>query len=121
MPGGQAVSLGMLVAALFAVPIGIAHAGAAMWVPTTLLAGLGVALLSSAIPYSLEMAALRRLPRRVFGILVSATPAVGAACGAIVLGERLGALQWLAIACIIGASAGGAATSNRRAPDQAIA
>jgi inner membrane transporter RhtA len=80
-----------------------------------------VALLSSAVPYSLEMAALRRMPRHVFGILVSATPAVGAACGAIVLGERLGALQWLAIACIIGASAGGAATSSRPIADQAIA
>ena len=112
---GQAVSLGMLVAALFAVPIGIAHAGAAMLVPTTLLAGLGVALLSSAVPYSLEMAALRRMPRHVFGILVSATPAVGAACGAIVLGERLSALQWLAIACIIGASGGGAASAGRAA------
>jgi inner membrane transporter RhtA len=109
---GQAVSLGMLVAALFAVPIGAAHGGSAMLAPGALLAGLGVALLSSAVPYSLEMAALRRMPRHVFGILVSATPAVGAACGALVLGERLDALQWLAIACIIGASAGGAATAR---------
>ena len=115
LASGQAVSLGMLVAALFAVPLGVAHAGAAMALPTTLLAGLGVALLSSAVPYSLEMAALRTMPRHVFGILVSATPAVGAACGALVLGERLGALQWLAIACIVGASAGGAATAGRAA------
>jgi len=113
LASGQAVSLGMLVAALFALPIGVANAGAAMLVPTTLLTGLGVALLSSAVPYSLEMAALRRLPRHVFGILVSATPAVGAACGALVLGERLGVLQWLAIACIVGACAGGAATGTR--------
>jgi inner membrane transporter RhtA len=112
LASGQAVSLGMLVATLLAVPIGIAHAGAAMLVPATLLAGLGVALLSSAVPYSLEMAALRRMPRHVFGILVSATPAVGAACGALVLGERLSALQWLAIGCIVGASAGGAATAR---------
>ena len=119
LASGQAVSLGMLVAALFAVPIGVAHAGAAMLVPTTLAAGLGVALLSSAVPYSLEMAALRRMPRHVFGILVSATPAVGAACGAVVLGERLGALQWLAIACIIGASAGGAASAGRAPSDAA--
>ena len=112
LASGQAVSLGMLVAALFAVPIGVAHSGRAMLVPTTLLAGLGVALLSSAVPYSLEMAALRRMPRHVFGILVSATPAVGAACGALVLGERLSVLQWLAIGCIIGASAGGAATGS---------
>jgi inner membrane transporter RhtA len=112
LASGQAVSLGMLVASLFTVPIGIAHAGAALLAPTPVLAGLGVALLSSAVPYSLEMAALRRMPRHVFGILVSATPAVGAACGALVLGERLGALQWLAIGCIIGASAGGAATGR---------
>jgi inner membrane transporter RhtA len=112
LASGQAVTLGMLVASLFAVPIGIAHAGAAMLVAPILMAGLGVALLSSAVPYSLEMAALRRMPRHVFGILVSATPAVGAACGALVLGERLGALQWLAIGCIIGASAGGAATGR---------
>ena len=116
---GQAVSLGMLVAALLAVPIGVAHAGALMLVPATLAAGLGVALLSSAVPYSLEMAALRRMPRHVFGILVSATPAVGAACGAIVLGERLSVLQWLAIALIIGASAGGAAGAGRSSPDAA--
>ncbi len=115
LASGQAVSLGMLVAALVAVPIGVAQSGAAMLAPPALLAGLGVALLSSAVPYSLEMAALRRMPRHVFGILVSATPAVGAACGALVLGERLGALQWLAIACIIGASAGGAATAGRPA------
>ena len=121
LASGQAVSLGMLVAALFAVPIGVAHAGAAMLAPPALLAGLGVALLSSAVPYSLEMAALRRMPRHVFGILVSATPAVGAACGALVLGERLGALQWLAIACIIGASAGGAATAGRPAPREQAA
>ena len=113
---GQAVSLGMLVAALLAVPLGMAQSGAQMLAPATLAAGLGVALLSSAVPYSLEMAALRRLPRQVFGILVSATPAFGAACGALVLGERLSALQWLAIACIIGASAGGAATARDDRP-----
>jgi inner membrane transporter RhtA len=113
---GQAVSLGMLAAALLAVPLGVARSGPAMLVPATLLAGLGVAVLSSAVPYSLEMAALRRLPRQVFGILVSATPAFGAACGALVLGERLSALQWLAIACIIGASAGGAAAGREDRP-----
>jgi inner membrane transporter RhtA len=52
------------------------------------------------------------MPRHVFGILVSATPAVGAACGALVLGEHLDPRQWLAIACIVAASAGGAATSG---------
>jgi len=122
LASGQAVSLGMLVAALFAVPMGIAHAGESLLAPDVWLAGLGVALLSSAVPYSLEMAALRRLSRRAFGILVSATPAVGALCGFVVLGERLAPLQWLAIACVVVASAGGAALSGRAdAPPAAAA
>lgn len=111
---GQAVSLGMTVAALFAVPIGVVHAGTALFAPGVLLAGLAVALLSSSVPYSLEMAALKRLPRRVFGILVSSTPAFGALGGFLVLGERLSATQWAAIACIIVACGGGSAMAGRR-------
>jgi inner membrane transporter RhtA len=109
LQGGQAVAWGMLAAALFTVPVGFAHAGAALLAPGILAAGLGVALLSSALPYSLEMAALKRLPRRVFGILVSASPALSALAGWLVLGEQLLPLQWLAIALIIAASAGAAA------------
>jgi len=109
LEGGQAVAWGMLAAALFTVPVGLAHAGAALLAPGILAAGLGVALLSSALPYSLEMAALKRLPRRVFGILVSASPALSALAGWLVLGEQLLPLQWLAIALIIAASAGAAA------------
>jgi inner membrane transporter RhtA len=114
LQGGQAVAWGMLAAALFTVPVGFAHAGTALLAPGILAAGLGEALLSSALPYSLEMAALRRLPRRVFGILVSASPALSALAGWLVLGERLSGMQWLAIAMIIAASAGAAATN--RAP-----
>ena len=111
LQGGQAVAWGMLAAALFTVPVGFAHAGTALLAPGVLAAGLGVALLSSALPYSLEMAALRRLPRRVFGILVSASPALSALAGWLVLGEQLTALQWLAIGLIIAASSGAAATA----------
>jgi len=111
LQGGQAVAWGMLAAALFTVPVGFAHAGPALLAPGVLAAGLGVALLSSALPYSLEMAALRRLPRRVFGILVSASPALSALAGWLVLGEQLLPLQWLAIGMIIAASAGAAATA----------
>lgn len=111
LQGGQAVGWGMLAAALFTVPVGAAHAGPALLVPAVLAAGLGVALLSSALPYSLEMLALRRLPRRVFGMLVSASPAVSALAGWLVLGEQLLAVQWLAIALIIAASGGAAATA----------
>jgi inner membrane transporter RhtA len=110
--GGQAVSVGMLVAALLTVPIGVAHSGAALASPVVLLAGLAVAVLSSALPYSLEMAALRRLPGRVFGILVSAAPAIGAVAGHVMLGERLTALQWGAVVCVMAASAGSAATAS---------
>ena len=111
LQGGQAVAWGMLAAALFTVPVGFAHAGPALLAPGVLAAGLGVALLSSALPYSLEMAALRRLPRRVVGSLVSASPALGALAGWLVLGEQLLPLQWLAIGMIIAASAGAAATA----------
>jgi inner membrane transporter RhtA len=78
-----------------------------------LAAGLAVAVLSSILPYSLEMAALARLPRRLFGILVSAGPAIGALAGYFVLGERLSTVQWLAIVLIIAATAGSAATAGR--------
>lgn len=114
LQGGQAVGWGMLAAALFTVPVGAFHAGASLLAPGVLAAGLGVALLSSALPYSLEMVALRRLPRRVFGILVSASPAVSALAGWLVLGERLTPIQWLAIALVMLASAGGAWGGGKR-------
>lgn len=113
LPGGQAAAWGMLVATTFTLPLGVAHAGAALLAPGVLLTGLAVAVLSSAAPYSLEMVALRRLPRHVFGLLVSASPAVAALVGFFMLGERLSALQWAAIACVVGASAGSALSAGR--------
>lgn len=114
LPGGQAVAWGMLVAASFTVPLGIAHAGAGLLVPAVLLTGLAVAVLSSMVPYLLEMMALRRLPSHVFGLAVSASPAVAALIGFLMLGERLSAVQWAAIACIMCASAGSALAKGRR-------
>lgn len=111
--GGHAVAWGMLVASFCAVPAGLLQAGSTLFAPWVLGIGLAVALLSSILPYSLEMMALARLPRRVFGILVSAGPAIGALAGWIVLGEMLTALQWLAIGLIIVATAGSAATAGR--------
>ena len=113
LEGGHAVAWGMLVASLCAVPVGVAQAGSALFTPAVLAAGLGVAVLSSILPYSLEMAALARLPRRVFGILVSAGPAIGALAGWFVLGEQLSGVQWLAIGLIIAATGGSAATAGR--------
>ncbi|MBK1837614.1 EamA family transporter [Azospirillum sp. YIM B02556] len=114
LPGGQAVAWGMLVAASFTVPLGIAHAGTGLLVPAVLLTGLAVAVLSSMVPYLLEMMALRRLPSPVFGLAVSASPAVAALIGFLMLGERLSAVQWAAIACIMVASAGSALGKGRR-------
>lgn len=108
LPGGQAVAWGMLVAATFTVPLGVAHAGGALLGAGVLLTGLVVAALSSMLPYSLEMMALRRLPGHVFGLAVSASPAVAALIGFAMLGERLGWVQWVAIGLIVCASAGSA-------------
>ncbi|HEY6941265.1 EamA family transporter [Dokdonella sp.] len=104
--GSDAVALGTAIGALLVVPIGFAHAGTALLSPSLLPFALGVAVLSSALPYTLEMIALTRLPARAFGTLLSLEPALAAAAGAAFLGERLGLLQWLAIAAIVAAAAG---------------
>jgi inner membrane transporter RhtA len=111
--GGNVVAWGMLAASALVVPLGGFYSGRAMLEPHILLAGLAVAVLSSALPYTLEMVALRRLPRRVFGILVSSSPAVSALAAFVVIGERLSALQWTAIALVIFASAGSAWSAGR--------
>jgi inner membrane transporter RhtA len=104
LQGGQAVAWGMLVAALFTVPLGIAYAGSALLAPAIMLTGILIAVLSSALPYTFEISALRRLPQGVFGILSSAAPAVSAVVGMVFLNEHLTLLQWSAIACIVMAS-----------------
>ena len=113
---GQSVSLGLLVAALVVVPVGVAHAGAALLSPSVLLVGVAVAAISSALPISLEMMALKRLPKEAFGIMISMEPAVAALLALLLLDERLSAAQWLAIGLIMAASVGCAATSRRAAP-----
>jgi len=106
----------MIIGALVIVPIGVAQAGALLLSPAILPAALGVALLSSALPYSLETLAMPRLPTRTVGVLMSLDPALGALSGLCFLGERLSWLQWAAIASIMGASAGSAATSRADTP-----
>lgn len=110
--GAPAVAWGMLAAAALVVPIGLVQAGRALFAPQVAAAGLAVALLSSALPYSLEMLALRRLPQRVFGMLVAAGPAVAALSGFLILGERLAPPQWAAIALVATACAGSAAGAS---------
>jgi len=113
---GQVTSLGMLIASFIVVPFGVAEAGATLLVPKWILIGLGVAFLSSAIPYTLEMYALRRLPKQTFGILLSIEPAVGAVSGWLILGEFLTAVQMIAIGCIMVATVGSTATIKRDTP-----
>lgn len=108
---GRSVALGMTTAALIVVPIGVVSAGADLFHPKIVLLGLVVAVLSSAIPYSLEMIALRGIPKRSFGVVVSAEPAVGALAGLLILGEHLALPQWLAIAAIVTASIGAILTT----------
>ncbi len=108
--GGQTAALGSLAAALVVVPIGIAQAGTALLSPAVLPAACAVALLSSALPYSLEMYALTRLPTRTFGVLMSGDPALAALSGLAFLGETLSVVQWMAVASIMLASAGSAVT-----------
>ncbi|WP_267347461.1 DMT family transporter [Sphingomonas sp. GM_Shp_2] len=112
LPSGQTVSLGMVSAAIVVVPIGIHQTGAALLTPGWIVMGLAAALLSSAIPYSLEMVALKFIPANSLGVLLSIEPAVGAIIGAIVLGELLTGLQWLAVTLVVGASIGMVLTSK---------
>lgn len=88
-PGGAGLALAMSVAAVVLLPLGVLGGGTALLHPRLLAAGFGVALLSSAIPYSLELEALRRLPANVFGVMLSLEPAIATLVGFIILGEKL--------------------------------
>ena len=112
--GALATPMGMLVAALLVTPVGISVAGTSLLNPEWMLAGLGIALLSSAIPYSLEMYSLKHLPKQTFSILLSLEPAVGALAGWLVLSEQLSTQQLCAIGLIMAASMGSAMTAGQR-------
>jgi inner membrane transporter RhtA len=110
----MATPMGMLAAALVVTPFGLYEAGSALLDTQWLVAGLAVALLSSAVPYTLEMYALKHLPKDTFSILLSLEPAVGAIAGWIVLAERLSPGQWAAMGFIIAASMGSAWSAGKR-------
>jgi inner membrane transporter RhtA len=107
-PGGGGLALAMLVATVPLAPVGIADAGSELLVPWVLAVGAAVGILSSAIPYALELEALRRLPVGVFGVLMSLEPAVAALAGFVVLGESLATREVAAILLVVAASAGAA-------------
>tara|TARA_R110001606_G_scaffold69194_3_gene158154 strand:+ start:4592 stop:5419 length:828 start_codon:yes stop_codon:yes gene_type:complete len=103
--GAGGVCIGMVVAASFGVPIGISQVGLDLFKPEILALGLTVAILSSTIPFLLDVYALKSLPKSIFGVLMSASPAVSAIAGWFILGEQLSTVQWagifaISIACI---------------------
>ena len=114
--GPRTVALGSLISALLIVPVGVVSAGPALLSPSVLGPGLAVAILSTALPYPLEMAALTRLPARTFGVLLSIEPAMAALFGFVLLGQRISMQQAAAIAMIVLASIGAVATLRRRVP-----
>jgi len=114
--GSQSVALGSLISAVIVVPIGLADRGHVLFSSAVLLPGLLVAILSTALPYTLEMFALTKLPARTFGILMSIEPAFGALIGYVYLHEWLTAVQWTAIALVILASIGAASSSQQKIP-----
>lgn len=114
--GAQTVALGCVIASVIVAPIGLATAGSRMFARSVLLPGLAVAVFSTALPYTLEMVALTRIPARTYGIVASSDPALAAVFGLLYLHERLSGLQWIAIALIIGASIGTAASGQSKVP-----
>lgn len=113
--GGITVALGMTVAACFLVPIGVVSAGSALFSWQVIPFAIAVAALSSALPYSLEMVALKNLPAQSFSVLMSLEPAIAALAGFLLLSELLSMSQWLAILLVIGASLGSTLSGQKKA------
>lgn len=119
-PGISGIAIASMVGAIVLAPPAIVEAGSQMLNPTILALGFVIGLLSSVIPYSFELIALRRIPPRVFSILMSLEPAAAALAAMIVLGEFLSLVQWLAMGCVVIASIGATRTSTtleQPAPD----
>ena len=119
-PRGEGLALAMAVGTLALLPAGVAGAGSSLLAVGPLAVGAAVGLLSSAIPYSLELEALRRLPARVFGVMLSLDPAIAALMGFVILGQRLGARELVGIALVVAASAGASATADSPEPAEAM-
>ena len=104
--GSSVLLLSCALGSVLLTPAAITAGGTSLLSPTILLTGLVVGLLSSALPYSLELRALKLIPRRIFGVLQSLGPAAAAVAALLILRERLGLVEWLAICCIVVASIG---------------
>ena len=113
LPGTDGLAVALAFAALLVLPFGLSGAAAVVERPVLLLAAFGVAMLSSVISYGLELAALRRIPTQVFGILMSLEPAAAAVAGLVVLGEALGAREVVALV-LVSLASGGITLARRR-------
>lgn len=112
-PRLDALTIAMAVAALVSLPLGIGASGATLLEPAVLALGLAIAIMSSGVPYTLELLALRRLPAATFAVLTSLAPAVAAMAGYLVLDQGLSPSQCAAIALVVAASAGAVRTGGR--------
>ncbi|MFI0983757.1 EamA family transporter [Streptomyces exfoliatus] len=113
-PQADGLALAMAFGAVLTLPLGIAEAGGKLLVPSTIGLALAVALMSSVLPYTLELLALRRLPAPTFAILMSLEPAIAAAAGFLILSQALSVTDAVAIALVIAASMGAVRTQSRR-------
>jgi inner membrane transporter RhtA len=120
LPGASGLVIAMCVAALAVTVPGLAAGAPAMFRPSFLAAGAGIGLLSSVIPYWLELEALRRIPTSLFGVWMSVQPAVAAIIGLAFLAQRLSPAEWSGIACVVAASAGAAGTAPAPDPGQPV-
>jgi len=111
-PGSAGLAIAMMVAGILVTPPAVAAGGGAMFRPGVLAIGASIGILSSVIPYRLELEALRRMPMRVFGVWMSLAPAVAALVGLALLGQQLSLVEWLAIGCVMIACAGAAQHSG---------
>jgi inner membrane transporter RhtA len=111
-PGFTGLAIASMVGAIALAPPAILEGGDQLFNPTVLALGVAIGLLSSVIPYSFELMALRRIPPRVFSILMSLEPAAAAVAAMILLGEFLTFVQWIAMACVVIASIGATRTSE---------
>ena len=107
-PGSAGLAIAMVVAAILITPPAVVAGGSAMFRPAVLATGAAIGILSSVIPYRLELEALRRMPTRLFGVWMSLEPAVAALIGLVLLGQQLSLVEWLAIGCVMIACAGAA-------------
>lgn len=112
--GGVTVTLGMLVAAFAIVPIGVISQGEILLTPFALFMGVAVGVFSSAIPYTLEMNAMRNMPKQTFSIMMSVEPAIAAIAAFIIIDETLTVSQWFAVVLVVVATAGSSITQRQK-------